>query len=117
MLYVLLFKSLFHNGEKDKYPFHRKQFVFKRRGVLFQLSLSSSVPLHSQSSCTISTTQANQDQGQRYFLAPKYQRPILLIWDSILLLTLPTSWGRQPRPVWPVALEQSLLLFQGPLEY
>lgn len=69
MLYVL-FKSLFHNGERYKYTFHRKQFVFKRR-VSFLLSLSSSAPLHSQSSCTISTTRANQDQGQGYFLAPK----------------------------------------------
>lgn len=88
MLYVLLFKSLFHNGEKHKYTFHRKQFVFRRRGVSFLLSLSSSAPLHSQSSCTISTTQANQDQGQGSFLAPKYQRLILLIWDPILLLRL-----------------------------
>lgn len=34
------------------------------------------------------------DQGQGHVLSPKWQRPILLIWDSILLLSLPTWHGQ-----------------------
>lgn len=103
MLHFLLFKSLFHNERKrKKYPFHRKQSVFKRRGVS---PGSSGVPERQCSSLSPALlpqfhSQAGQEQGQGIISWSKVSEAHSFIWDSTLL-PLPTWWGRQPAPARP----------------
>lgn len=115
MLYVLLFKSLFHNGERYKYTSHRKQFVFKRR-VSFLLSwapvlLSIPSPL-----APFLLPRLIKIKGKDIFLLLKYQRLILLIWIPFSsCICLPPGEGSLDQfGLWHW---NNLSFFQGLLEY
>lgn len=77
MLHFLFCLNLFHNGgKKIKYPFHRKQFLFKRRGQFGSFSPSSALVLLSvpRPLAPSLLPRTGQNEGQGYFLGPKCQK-------------------------------------------
>lgn len=77
MLHFLFCLNLFHNGGEIKHPFHRKQFLFKRRrGPFGSFSPSLALLLLSvpRPLVPILLPRTGQNEGQGYFLGPKCQK-------------------------------------------
>lgn len=127
----------FTKGKKTSNIHHRKQFLFKEEGCGLAVSGVPQLhdPLCSQPSCTNSTPQDGSGSRARIFPWSKVPEgplsslgipfsscprlPGKVRWPRAGTHTLPTrkGWRGQPRPAWPLTLEQSLLLFHAPLGY